>query len=332
MSVSPGIADRVTSRVIANEATHGAVLSGTRSGVEAFLEGDLRVRGNLALALRLDSILGPTERPARWPKWGTARAAGVDTAFLEAGEGPPVVLLHGLGATNASMLPTLWDLARDHRAIAPDLPGFGDSPPDPPGTWRHHVETLEELRTDQELERVALVGHDWGGLIGLRWACDHPDAVWAVVASDTGFFADGRWHGMAEAVRSEQGEQIVAAIDRAGFEGLLRSSAPFGDEDIEAYWRPFAEGRGQRATLDFYRSMDFSKLAPYDGCLAGLGVPTLLLWGADDEFAPIAGARRFEREIPGARLVAIEGAGHFVFDQEPERCAREVVSFLESAA
>jgi haloalkane dehalogenase len=57
-------------------------------------------------------------------------------------------------------------------------------------------------------------------------------------------------------------------------------------------------------------------------------VPTLLLWGADDQFAPLAGAHRFEREIPGARLASFEGAGHFVFDQQRERTTREVCEFL----
>ena len=74
--------------------------------------------------------------------------------------------------------------------------------------------------------------------------------------------------------------------------------------------------------------MDFEKLEPYQGGLGELAVPTLLLWGAEDEFAPPASARRFEREIPGATLVVIEGAGHFVFDQQPERCASELVAFL----
>jgi haloalkane dehalogenase len=54
----------------------------------------------------------------------------------------------------------------------------------------------------------------------------------------------------------------------------------------------------------------------------------LLLWGADDPFAPVAGAKRFEREIPGSRLVAIEGAGHFVFDERRGECAGEVAGFL----
>ena len=63
------------------------------------------------------------------------------------------------------------------------------------------VEALEAFRADLGLEHVALVVHDWGGLIGLRWACDHPGAVRALVIIDTGFFADGKWHGLAQAMR-----------------------------------------------------------------------------------------------------------------------------------
>jgi haloalkane dehalogenase len=74
--------------------------------------------------------------------------------------------------------------------------------------------------------------------------------------------------------------------------------------------------------------MDFEKLAPYEGKLGELGVPTLLLWGADDQFARIASAHRFAKEIPGAELVALEGAGHFVFDQEPGATTARVVEFL----
>ena len=74
--------------------------------------------------------------------------------------------------------------------------------------------------------------------------------------------------------------------------------------------------------------MDMEKLAPWQGKLAELGVPALLLWGAEDEFAPISGAHRFQREIPAAELVALEGIGHFVFDQARERSTAEVLRFL----
>ena len=60
----------------------------------------------------------------------------------------------------------------------------------------------------------------------------------------------------------------------------------------------------------------------YEGKLAALGVPTLLLWGSDDQFAPPAGGRRFNAEIPGSELVVLDEAGHFVWEDEPERCSR----------
>ena len=244
--------------------------------------------------------------------------------------GDPVVLCHGFPESSLMWEPVMAALAAaGRRCVAPDLYGFGDSPDAGPATFERNRESLGELIDELGLERVALVVHDWGGFVGLAWACENPGRVSALVISDTGFFADGRWHGIAEAVRGEQGEKLLAALDRDGFTGLLRGDgAEFDEATVDVYWRPFEQGRGRRATLEFYRSMDFEKLGPYDGKLGELGVPTLLLWGSEDRFAPPGGARRFEREIPGARLVMVEGAGHFVFDQEPERCVAEVVGFL----
>ncbi len=188
------------------------------------------------------------------------------------------------------------------------------------------------LHRQLELGQVALVVHDWGGFVGLAWACEHPDLVSALVISNTGFFSDGRWHGMAEMIRGGGGEELVAALDRDGFAGLLRADgAEFSDEDVDAYWRPFEHGRGREATVEFYRSMDFAKLAPYEGRLGELDVPALLLWGAEDRFAPVGGAHRLRKWLADAEVVALEGVGHFVFDQEPERSVAKLVSFLTRA-
>lgn len=253
-------------------------------------------------------------------------------AVPERESGDPVLLLHGFPESSLMWEPVIAALVgAGRRCVAPDLYCLGDSGDPGPATFERNLDALTGFCASLGLERVALVVHDWGGFVGLAWACERPGRASALVISDTGFFSDGRWHGMAEAIRSEQGEALVAALDRDGFAAMLRAQAPFADEAIDAYWRPFAAGRGRQATLEFYRSMDFEKLAPYEGCLAALGVPTLLLWGAGDEFAPLSGARRFAREIPGAELVAIEGAGHFVFDEQPERCAAEIVRFLAGA-
>jgi haloalkane dehalogenase len=245
----------------------------------------------------------------------------------------PVLLVHGFPESSymwRHLMPAI--AAAGRRAVAPDLPGYGDSPPDPPGTWERQVEAVERFRMALGLERVALIVHDWGALIGLRWACDNPGVASAFVVASAGFFPDAKWHGMAKALRTEgEGEELVSNLDRTGMARMLRAvGRGFGEQAIDEYFKAFTTEDGRRGILELYRSGDFGrKLEPYRGRLAALGVPMLALWGDDDMFAPTAGAYRFQKEVPNTDVVVIEDAGHFVFEDDPERCAREVVAFLE---
>ena len=243
---------------------------------------------------------------------------------------PTVLCVHGFPQSSYMWRHLLESLAdAGHRAVAPDLIGFGDTPPDPPGTWVRQVEHVERFRSALGLERVALVVHDWGGLIGLRWACDHSGAVTSLVLSNTGFFPDGKWNAMAVTLRTEgQGEMLVDNLSRDAFGAMLRDLSRSFDEDaIGEYFRAFESEAGRRGVLELYRSGDFDELQPYQERLEQLGAPALILWGSNDAFAPVAGAHRFHREIPNSELVTLN-AGHFVYEDEPERCAREVVAFL----
>jgi haloalkane dehalogenase len=122
-------------------------------------------------------------------------------------------------------------------------------------------------------------------------------------------------------------------MTRDAFGGVLRASGSgFDDDRLDEYWRAFTSAEGRRGQLDLYRSGDFSKLEAYEGRLAGLGVPTLILWGEQDEFAPVAGAYRFQKEIPGSELVLIDDAGHFAFEDAPDRCSEAIVAFLDRAS
>ncbi len=245
--------------------------------------------------------------------------------------GPVALLLHGVPNSSYLFRDVLGPVAAaGWRAIAPDLPGYGDSPLAPPSTWERHVEAVERFRRELGLERVALVVHDWGGLIGLRWACDHPEAVSALVISDTGFFSDGRWHGLARSMRTEgEGEQLMDAITREALAAVLAQWSPALPEDaFEEYWKCYADAEHRRGILELYRSGDFEKLIPYEGRLEALGVPTLVLWAADDPFAPLAGAKRFHERIPGAELVVVEGTGHFLFEDDRVRPGAEIARFL----
>jgi haloalkane dehalogenase len=229
------------------------------------------------------------------------------------------------------LLPALASTGR--RALAPDLPGFGDSPPDPPGTFERHVETVERFRREVGLDRVVLVVHDTGGLIGLRWACDHPDALAGLVITNTGFFPDHEWAAIATTMRTPiRGEALVDSLSREAFATLLaEASSELDDRALDEYWKAFTTAEGRRGMLELYRSVDLDELRPYQTMLAALDVPALILWGPADDYLPVDYASRFAREIPGSKLVFLEGVRHFLFEDAPERCAHEVITFLREA-
>jgi len=226
------------------------------------------------------------------------------------------------------LLPALASAGR--RALAPDLPGFGDSPPDSSGTFERHVEAVERFHRQLELDRVVLVVHDTGGLIGLRWACDHPDAVCGLVITNTGFFPDIEWIEIAKTMRTPvQGEALVDSLSRAGFATLLgEASYGFDERALDEYWKGFADEVRRQGHLELYRSGDFEKLAPYESCLTHLALPTLLVWGAHDQFATPKMAERFHDEIPDSELRVFDDAGHFVWEDEPNGTTEAVIEFL----
>jgi haloalkane dehalogenase len=249
--------------------------------------------------------------------------------------GPVALAVHGYPTSSYLWRRVLAEAAEaGYRALAPDLPGFGDSPPDRPGTWERQVEALERFRQALGLDRVALIVHDWGGLIGLRWACDHPGAAAALVITDSGFFPDGRWHGMAKTLQTEgDGEALLAGMTRELFAAGIRHVSPaISDDAIDEFFKAYGDEERRRSQLDLYRSGDFGKLEPYRGKLAALELPTLILWGAKDEFAPVAGGYRFKKELPDAQLVVLDEAGHFLMEDEPERVATEIAGFLREHA
>jgi haloalkane dehalogenase len=251
---------------------------------------------------------------------------------LPAGEetGDPLLLIHGFPQSSYMWEPVARAAAEaGRRAIALDLPGYGDSPPDPPGTWERHVDAIERFRQALGLERIALGLHDWGGLIGLRWAFDHGTPLSALILSNTGFFS-GEWHQLARVMRTPgQGEQLMDNLTKDAFAAMLHDlGGKMSDRAIDEYWKAFETPEGLAGMLELYRSGDFEKLKPYDGQVAAIDVPVLILWGENDPTVPVAVARRFEREIADNEVVILSEASHFLYDDEPARCAEVVAKFL----
>lgn len=271
------------------------------------------------------------------PELALKRAGGIayrEAEPTQATDRLPALCIHGWPQSSymwRHMLPALASAGR--RALAPDLPGFGDSPPDSPGTFERHVEALERFRRAVGLDRVVLAVHDTGGLIGLRWACDHPDAVSGLVITNTGFFPGHEWIEIAKTMRTPiQGEALVDSLSREGFATLLEeASSEFDERALDEYWKAFSTAGNRRGMLELYRSFNDDQLESYQRKLAALEVPALILWGRQDEYIPLDYASRFAKEMPGSKLVLLDGVRHFLFDDEPERCALEVGDFLAEA-
>ena len=263
-------------------------------------------------------------------------------AWVEDGPagGAVVLLLHGEPSWSflyRKMMPPL--AAAGLRVIAPDLVGFGrsDKPAEPADhSYARHVEWVRSLVFEVlELDQVTLVGQDWGGLIGLRLAAEHPDRFARIVAANTGLPTGDHdmpeiWHRFREAM------QTAPRIDIARFvaSGCRR---PLADDVLAAYDAPFPDETfkaGARAMpgLVPYRPDDPASDANRAAwaTLAASPTPALIAFSDGD---PITGAMApiLQRVLPGAQgreHPVIAGAGHFLQEDAGEELAAAILKFV----
>ena len=341
VEVSPGLPESPDVRVIAAPEVLTAVVSGDESGIKAFLDGRLVVRGNLALALRLDSIFKPHGRPEHWPKWGAVRAGGIHTAYLEAGSGPPMVLLHGLGATNASLLPTLWDLASNYRVVAPDLPGFGES--GKPLRSYHAAffsNWLQAFLDELGIEKADLLGNSMGGRVAIELGLRAPERVGRMVllAPSPAFIRRREFVRLVRLLRPELAvlpvpiphRQVVRSI-RMMFSRPARLPGPWYDAAADEFLRVFATARGRIAFFSAARQIYLEEPRGEQGFwdrLPSLTTPALFVWGARDRLVPAKFARHVENALPNATSVVLDDCGHVPQYELPAKTHSLVREFL----
>ena len=287
----------------------------------------------------MDALRTPDDRFADLPDFSYAPrycevGDGLRMAFIDEGprDAPVILMLHGEPSWSFLYRHVIRTVvAAGLRAVAPDLAGFGDSEPDPPGTWHRHAASLERLRAELGLGRVALGGHDWGLSIALRWAADHRDLVSALVLSNGGAaLVEGRWHPVAEDMRgSSEGEAFMRYLSRDLFDaGMRQISRHMTAQARDEYFKCLADDARRAGTLELFRSADAEELVPYVTEPARLAVPTLVLWGAHDDVARMSVAEHFHDITPGSRLVVLEQAGHALYDDAPQEASAAIADFL----
>jgi pimeloyl-ACP methyl ester carboxylesterase len=256
--------------------------------------------------------------------------AGESTAVLEGGDGPPVVLLHGQGGWAGMWLPVAADLARTHRVIAPDLPGLGAStvPGGPPDAARV-LAWLGALTERTCPEPPVIVGASLGASIAARYAIAHPDRRSRLVLVDAGSLARFRpAPGVLLALvrflarpteRTQQGFLRQVAVDPARARALLGS-------DAQAYGLELARTPSVRAANRRLLRELGTRTIPSEQ-LAGIAVPTTLVWGRQDRVMRLRIAEEASARY-GWPLEVIEDAGHLSIER-PEASRAALRSALE---
>jgi pimeloyl-ACP methyl ester carboxylesterase len=276
----------------------------------------------------------------------------VDTGRLtmhvaEAGpaDADPIVLLHGWPQHWYLWRHQLPVLAQHYRVIAPDLRGFGwsDAPPD--GYEKENLATdVVALLDALELDRVRLVGHDWGGWIGFILGLREPARIRRFVALNIPtpftdrdprtFAAMWRFWYMA-VVASPAGPRLVQGdfIDRM-FHRAVRPGA-MTEEEIAAFVDALREPDRARATQQLYRTFllrEFPRVGAGAYNKQRLTVPTRLVFGEDDFAIPkrmVTGD--FSRHADHLEVELVPAAGHFIVDERPELVTRRTLDFFSAA-
>lgn len=252
----------------------------------------------------------------------TITVAGLQTAYAVCGDGPvPVVALHGWGGSVHSFWPVAQQLRRyGYTTHVIAFPGFGGSerPPEPWGVPEYAAFVVAYLDA-QNLERVHLLGHSFGGRVSLVLGADHADRVDKMVLADSA--------GVRPPGNPARDLLIKAGKSVLHLPGLNRLYEPLRRKTYQQLGATdYLEAGPLQETFVKVVEQDLLTYA------ARVSRPTLLVWGSLDEDTPLWQGRQLERTIPDAGLHVFEGAGHFSFQERLPEYVRIVHHFFSHDA
>jgi 2-hydroxymuconate-semialdehyde hydrolase len=254
-------------------------------------------------------------------------------AYLDLGDGPPVLLLHGFPTSSFLWRREAWLLAQRTRVIAPDLLGYGRSamPADVDLSEPAQAGYVRELLDRLEIRELAVVGHDIGGAIAQMLALDEGLDVRALALVDSACF--DAWP--AEGVKLLQG--VTAEGETAAFaEEVVRLAFDVGmahrdrlDEGgLQSYLEPWVRDPG--ALFRAARAITGSGLAGREAEMSALDAPVLIVWGEDDPFLDAELAERLGDVLPGSAVALLPGCSHFVTEDAPQTVGPLIYEYMRA--
>ncbi|MBV9802075.1 MAG: alpha/beta fold hydrolase [Solirubrobacterales bacterium] len=320
----------------ADASTWEEIAENVRGGMEAFRRGRLRIRRDLHLGVGFLAATALSQGPGSLCLRHVETEAG-KISTIEAGTGDPVVLIHGLGATKASFLPTIDALAPSYRTIAVDLPGFGDSEKplwgayDAPFFTRSILALLDAL----ELDSAHLVGNSMGGRVALELGLEHPGRTRRLVllAPSLAWLKPRPWAPYLRLIPTQLG--IFQPAPRPLIEMIVKQFVPGSDTEwtaagIDEFMRSYVTPLGRAAFYAAARNIYLEEPRGPRGLwtrLAALGPEALFVWGRKDRVVPLAFARHVREELPSAEHLKLD-CGHVPQLERPRQTHDAIARFL----
>lgn len=250
---------------------------------------------------------------------------GQKIQYVEAGSGPTVILLHGLGGSSQAWQFNIGPLAEKYHVVVPDQIGFGKS--DKPLVnyrIRTYVDFLDQFCKQLKIERATLVGNSMGGWIAAMFTASFPDRVDKLVLEDAAGYAPPKdfdtrvFWGLNPTTR--EGMKVLVA--KVFYNKAFQTDA-FIDQSIAAR---LAAGDGytiNSITESIIRGEDF-----LDEVVKTIKRPTLIIWGRQDGLVPLAEGERFNKDIAGSKMIVIDQCGHVPNLEKPGEFNAAVLKFL----
>jgi len=285
----------------------------------------------LAAALPVLPAFAASPPAAEAPIERFVEVEGKRLRYVDAGRGPPVVLLHGLGSDSSRWSATMQPLAdAGFRAIALDMIGFGGS--DRPALdYRMSLlaDHLEGFLDALGIDRAILVGNSLGGWTAAELALTHPDRVQALVLVDAGY---GYAAGTDPVTLPRRAMPASPDELRAVLSLMFHDRARFvSDVAVERAWAA-NQTSGDRHVMDSLVASIARREDVLDGRLGAITLPTLVIAGREDRLTPLPLSERMAHEIPGAQLVVLERCGHVPSVECPEAFNAALLRFLGTRA
>jgi pimeloyl-ACP methyl ester carboxylesterase len=325
----------------ADAATWRKIASDVRGGMDAFRARKLNMRRNLHLGVGFLAATSGITEPGRLTFESVPTRKVGKISILAAGQGEPVVCVHGLGGTKASFLPTVAALADRYRVIALDLPGFGESdkPIGAPYDASWFARSVFALMDELDVERAHLIGNSMGGRVAIEAGLTDPERVDGLVllSPALAWLRDRRWAPVIRALRPELG--LVQLAPRQVTEGLVRRIIPgaqsgWAAAGVDEFLRTYFQPRGRAAFYAAARNIYLDEPHGNNGFwtrLAELAPRSLFVWGRHDNVVPIAFMKHVERVLPQARHVELP-CGHVPQLEAPRRTHEAIRRFLAEAS